>query len=217
MCDHVCTPAAHYSHFQHSFAFVYLTSFVIKSLDLLTSKIYDIVSVFTELVGKSLTESQMNAVWGLTLCLKEFTLYAHFPFPCLGPAALVCVVLWFPNSSVDICKHGAVWMFFFPSFHNMMCFLFCVCFDPSLAAKRRCGEARARVALLCYFWQRQWLVAVEGRGDRRGYHEAQKTRGCLRDFCLEELLCNNQRLNVDECVVRVCFCVCSCLNVHTNT
>lgn len=88
----------------------------------------------------------------------------------------------------------------------MMCFLFCVCFDPSLAAKRRCGEARARVALLCYFWQRQWLVAVEGRGDRRGYHEAQKTRGCLRDFCLEELLCNDQRLNVDVCSMCVFLC-----------
>lgn len=56
----------------------------------------------------------------------------------------------------------------FPSFHNMMCFLFCVCFDPSLAAKLCCGEARVRVALLCYFWQQQWLVAVEERGDRRG-------------------------------------------------
>lgn len=55
-----------------------------------------------------------------------------------------------------------------PSVHNMMCFLFCVCFDPSLAAELRCGEQRARVALLCYFWQQRWLVAVEERGDRRG-------------------------------------------------
>lgn len=52
----------------------------------------------------------------------------------------------------------------FPSFHNVMCFLFCVCFDPSLAAKLCCGEARVRVALLCYFWQSQWLVAVEETG-----------------------------------------------------
>lgn len=89
-----------------------------------------------------------------------------FPQPWPGP--LVCAVLWLPKSSVDIFKHGAVWMFFFTSFHNMMCFLFCVCFDPSLAAKLHCGEARAWVALLCYFWQQQWLVAVEGRGDRRG-------------------------------------------------
>lgn len=55
------------------------------------------------------------------------------------------------------------------SFHNMMCFFFCVFFDPPLAARLLCGEARVRVALLCYFWQQGWLVAVEGRGDRKGY------------------------------------------------
>lgn len=86
MYDRVCTPAAHYSHFQHSFAFVCLTSFVIKSLDLLAFRIYDIVSVFFELAGKSLTESQMNAVWGLTLCLKSIhtlhTLSFPLPWPC---------------------------------------------------------------------------------------------------------------------------------------
>lgn len=123
------------------------------------------------------------------------------------PGALVCVVPWMPKSSVDIFKHGAVWMLFFPSFHNMMCFLFCVCFDPSLAAKLRCGEARVRVALLCYFWQQQWLVAVEERGDRRGIVWSPKTRGCLKDFCLKELLCNDQRLVMDVCVcalVREC-------------
>lgn len=148
--------------------------------------------------------------------------YSHFTHTFLSPAwataALVCVVLWFPNSSGYTSEHGAVWMLFFPSFHNMMCFLFCVCFDPSLAAERCCGEARARVALLCYFWQRQRLVAVEGRGDRRGYHEARKTRGCLRDFCLGELLCNDQRLNVEECVgvcACMCFCVRLCLRVDT--
>lgn len=54
----------------------------------------------------------------------------------------------------------------FPSFHTMMCFLFCVCFDPSLAAELLCGEVRVRVALPCYFWQQRWLVAVEERGDR---------------------------------------------------
>lgn len=64
----------------------------------------------------------------------------------------------------------------------MMCFLFCVCFDPSLAAERCCGEARAGVALLCYFWQRQRLVAAEGRGDRRGYHEARKNQRLFKGF-----------------------------------
>lgn len=81
----------------------------------------------------------------------------------------------------------------------MMCFLFCVCFDPSLAAGLCCGEARVRVALLCYFWQEQRLVAVGERGDRRGgSHEAQN-RGCLRDFCLKELLCNDRSLIMDVC------------------
>lgn len=120
-------------------------------------------------------------------------------FPLSWPGALVCVVLWLPKSSVDIFKHGAVWMLFFPSFHNMMCFLFCVCFDPSLAAKLCCGEARVRVALLCYFWQQQWLVAVGERGDRRGIAWSPKNRGCFRDFCLKELLCNDQKLIMDVC------------------
>lgn len=70
----------------------------------------------------------------------------------------------------------------FPSFHNMMCFLFCVCFDPSLAAELCCGEARARVALLCYFWQQQWLVAVELRGDRRGGIVRPKNQRLFKGF-----------------------------------
>lgn len=71
--------------------------------------------------------------------------------------------------------------------HNIMCFLFCVCFDPSLAANLCCGEAQARVALLCYFWQQQRLVAAEGERRQKGDIVKLKTRGCLRDFCLEEL------------------------------
>lgn len=62
-----------------------------------------------------------------------------------------------------------------PPLHNIMCFLFCVCFDPSLAANLCCGEAQARVALLCYFWQQQRLVAAGG-GTEGGYHEAQNQR-----------------------------------------
>lgn len=83
-----------------------------------------------------------------------------------------------------------------PPFHNVMCFLFCVFFDPSLAARLCCGEARVRVALLCYFWQQLWLVAVEGRGDRNGFGTKDQNRSCLRDCCLRELLC-------DDCV-RAC-------------
>lgn len=92
-----------------------------------------------------------------------------------------------------------------PSFHNIMCFLFCVCFDPSLAANLCCGEEQARVALLCYFWQQQRLVAAEGERRQKGDIMKPKTRGCLRDFCLEELFFNHQSLSFS---VLMCVCVC---------
>lgn len=91
-----------------------------------------------------------------------------------------------------------------PPLHNIMCFLFCVCFDPSLAANLCCGEAQARVALLCYFWQQQRLVAAEGERRQKGDIMKLKTRGCLRDFCLEELFFNHQSLSL---YVSVCVCV----------
>lgn len=59
-----------------------------------------------------------------------------------------------------------------------------------------------------------WLLrGEETEGD---IMKPEKTRGCLRDFCLGELLCDDQRLNVEErvgvCVrtrvfVRACVCV----------
>lgn len=112
------------------------------------------------------------------------------------------VVLYLPKSSVHIFKRGAVCLP--PPLHNIMCFLFCVCFDPSLAANLCCGKAQARVALLCYFWQQQRLVAAEGERRQKGDIMKLKTRGCLRDFCLEELFFNHQSLSLSVCVsVRV--------------
>lgn len=160
-------------------------------------------------------KSEINTI--LTVhprCMHTLALtHTHtLSFSLSWPGALVCVVLWLPKSSVDILKHGAVWMLFFPSFHNMMCFLFCVCFDPSLAAKLCCGGARVWVALLCYFWQQRWLVALEERGRQEGdgMKPPKNPRGCLRDsFCLEELLCDDQELLMDSMNVLTRVHVCS--------
>ena len=125
-----------------------------------------------------------------------------FLSPVFGVMHYKRVVLCLPKSSGHIFKHGAVWMPpppTFSSFHNIMCFLFCVCFDPSLAANLCCGEAQARVALLCYFWQQQRLVAAEGERRLKGDIMKPQTRGCLRDFCREELFFNHHSLSCSVC------------------
>lgn len=111
---------------------------------------------------------------------------------------LVCVV---PMLAKIIRRYLQAWSCMnalFPSFHNMMCFLFCVCFDPSLVAKLCRGEARVRVALLLFL-----AAAVVGGcwGERRqkGDSMKPKNQGCLKDFCLKELLCNDQSLIMDVC------------------
>lgn len=139
------------------------------------------------------------AVHPTSACTSTRTHTQFPPPPRPGGMLYERVVLCSPKSSVHIFKRGAVWLPP-PPFHNIMCFLFCVCFDPSLAANLCCGEAQARVALLCYFWQQQRLVAAEGERRQKGDIMKLETRGCLRDFCLEELFFNHQSLSVCECV-----------------
>lgn len=92
-------------------------------------------------------------------------------------------ILWLhqePKSSADsvylIRSRVKLYEQFFPS-PNMLCFLFCVCFDPGSCGGPLCGEARAGVALLCYFWRQRRLVALEME-----WSVPDPNPGCLREF-----------------------------------
>lgn len=94
------------------------------------------------LVVKSLSGwgSEMNTAYCDTIphpeCMHTSTNTLSFPLS--WPGALVCVVLRLPKSSVDIFKHGAVWMLFLPP-STIWCVSFFVCvliplLRPSCAA-----------------------------------------------------------------------------------
>ena len=132
-------------------------------------------------------------------------MYVHtntLSFSLSWPVALVCVVLCLPKSSVDIFKHGAVWMLSSPPPSTIWCVSFFVCvliplLRPSCAVVRRGFEWRSCVIFgSSSGW---WLLRREET--EGGIAWSPETRGCLRDFCLKELLCNDQRLIMDVCAL----------------
>lgn len=154
--------------------------------------------------------SEMNTILAVTIyfiqnvCTRRHTHpQTHFSFSLSWPGALACVVPRLPKSSVDIFKHGAVWMLFFPLLPQYDVFPF-LCVFWSLSCGQAvpwwgAGSSGAPVLFLA--------AAVVGGcwGERRQKGDSVKprNRGCLRDFCLKELLCNDQRLITDVCVCAV--------------
>lgn len=53
-----------------------------------------------------------------------------------------------------------------------------------------------------------WLLRGE---ETEGELHEDQNQGCLRDFCLRELLCNDQRLIMDACE---CVCLCIMCSAH---